>query len=133
MGNLLMFHNFARINMFHYDRRAYIVYGGMSVRQEVTRRSVLTEKCPHGEVSLQRSILTAKCHGDVSVRRSVRTKKCPTAKFPTAKSPTVKNLGTHEHTQGHTHTLTYTPIHSTTHQYTLGNQPATQKSALRTP
>ena len=42
-----------------------------------------TAKCPygkksHGEVSLRRSVLTAKCpHGEVSVRRSVRTAKCP--------------------------------------------------------
>ena len=48
----------------------------MSVRQKVSRRSVLTEKCPHGEVY---------------VRRSVRTAKGPTAKYPMAKFPTVKN------------------------------------------
>ena len=53
-----------------------IVYGEMSVRQKVSRRSVLTAKCPYGEVS---------------VRRSVRTAKCPTAKSPTAKSPTAKS------------------------------------------
>ena len=38
-------------------------------------------------MSLRRSVLTAKCpHGEMSLRRSVRTANCPTAKCPTAKS-----------------------------------------------
>ena len=39
----------------------------MSVRQKVSRRSVLTAKCPHGEMSLRRSVRTAKCpYGELS-------------------------------------------------------------------
>ena len=59
-----------------------------------------TAKCPygknyHGEVFLRRIVLTAICpYGEVSVRRSVRTAKCLTAKYPTAKSPTAKSLVT---------------------------------------
>ena len=46
-------------------------------------------------MSLRRSVLTAKFpHGELSVRRSVRTAKSPTAKCPTAKSPTAKSPGT---------------------------------------
>ena len=47
-----------------------------------------TAKCPYGkksdgQVSLRRSVLTAKCpHGELSARRSVRTAKSPTAKSP---------------------------------------------------
>ena len=50
----------------------------MSVRQKVSRRNVLTAKCPYGEVSLRQSVLTAKCpYGKMSVRRNVRTAKSP--------------------------------------------------------
>ena len=82
----------------------------MSVRQRVSRQSVLTAKCPYGEVSLRRSVLTAKCpygevslrrsvltakcpYGEVSVRRSVRTANCPTVKCPSAKSLRAKSPG----------------------------------------
>ena len=48
----------------------------MSVRKKVSRRSVLTAKCPHGEMSLRRSVRTAKCpYGEVSVRRKVGSRK----------------------------------------------------------
>ena len=43
------------------ERYDKIVYSEISVRQKVSRRSVLTAKCPHGEMSLRRSIRTAKC------------------------------------------------------------------------
>ena len=39
----------------------------MTVRQKVLRRSLLTAKSPHCEMSLRRSVLTAKCpNGEVS-------------------------------------------------------------------
>ena len=44
----------------------------MSVRQKVSRRSVLTAKCSYCEVSSRRNIPTAKCpYDEVSVRRTV--------------------------------------------------------------
>ena len=53
------------IYMFPVDLRFYVLYGDRTAKS-------LTAKCPHGEVSLRRSVLTAKC---------------PTAKSPTAKRP----------------------------------------------
>ena len=60
--------------------------------QYTTARCAMTKKftakCPygkksHGEVSLRRSVLTAKCpYSEASARRRVRTAKCPTAKSP---------------------------------------------------
>ena len=39
----------------------------MSVRQKVRRRSVLTAKCPHGELSVRRTVRAAKCpYGEMS-------------------------------------------------------------------
>ena len=50
----------------------------MSIRQKVSRWSVLTAKCPYGKVSSRRDFLTGKCpYGEVSVRRTVRTANCP--------------------------------------------------------
>ena len=59
-----------------------------------SRRSVLTTKCPYGEVSVWPSVRTAKCpYGQVFVPRNVRRAKFPTVKCPTAKFPTAKSLG----------------------------------------
>ena len=83
------------INMSLDDYQFYIVFGEMSVRQKVSRWSVLTAKCPHGKVSLLRGVLIAKYpYGKMSVLRSVRTVKYPTAKCPSAKSLTAKSPGT---------------------------------------
>ena len=60
------------------ERYDKTIYGEMSVRQKVSRWSVLTAKCVYGEVSLRPSVLTAKSpHGETSSRRSVPTTKCP--------------------------------------------------------
>ena len=76
--------------MERYDKT---IYGEMSVRQKVSRWSVLTAKCPNGEVSLRRSVLTAKCpHGGLSSWRSFRTAISPTAKCSTAKSPVTASI-----------------------------------------
>ena len=45
--------------------------------EKVSRRNVLTVKCPYGEVSSRRSVFTAKCP----------TAKCTTAKSLAAESP----------------------------------------------
>ena len=44
-----------------FERSDKKVYGEMSVRQKVSWRSVLTAKCPHGEMSLRQSVRKAKC------------------------------------------------------------------------
>ena len=54
--------------MERYDKT---IYDEMSVRQKVSRLSVLQAKCPYGEVSSRRSTLTVKfSYVEVSVRRN---------------------------------------------------------------
>ena len=50
-------------------------------------RSVLTAKCPHGELSSGQNVP----YVEVFVWQSVRTAKCPTAKCPAAKILTAKS------------------------------------------
>ena len=49
------------------ERYDKTVYSKMYVRLKVSRRCVLTAKCPHGQMSLQRSARTAMClYGEIS-------------------------------------------------------------------
>ena len=53
-------------------------YGKKSHGEVSLQRSFLTAKCPYGKVSFRRSVITAKCpHGEMSLRRSVCTAKWP--------------------------------------------------------
>ena len=53
-------------------------YSNNSHGEVSLQRSVLTANCPYGEVSSRENVLTAKCpHSEMSLRRSVRTAKCP--------------------------------------------------------
>ena len=55
----------------------------MSIRQKVSQQSVLTAKCPYGEVYLRWSVFTAKCpHGELSLQQNVSKAKWPYGKLP---------------------------------------------------
>ena len=43
-----------------------VVYGEMSVRQKVSRPSVLTAKCPHGEMSYGEMSYSEMSYGEMS-------------------------------------------------------------------